>query len=607
MLTKFIQGKKDDWEDFLPTCLYAYNTSRHESTGFTPFQLMFARPPFLPIDIDVDKMSAEEVLLHWAEAADMSPAAEEERLKRHHQLVDLAKEKITIAQEKQKHYYDLKHATPSSYSSGMRVLLKDFTRKKRKGGKLDSRWTGPYIVSQNLGKGLFRITEIGGSGVSKRVHGIHLKLYHTPPPSTNQTATSIDFANASTHNISSVHMDPNHSSMLMSAPLDYAQILDEKVAALHSLLASSSDSSVITEQLACSLPKRSMNEGPTMDCDECVVSFDISTPVKRGGFFPPFALEGRDSPSPIKSNPSAMEHSPFKQRSGPPAAQLYMQPFAIDTKQPTPSIIELSSDSESVSFHQSKIWVRSLNLTEIDKSELLRGAWLSDKHINAAQKCLSSQFPGQMGLQDTLLLAQKDRYQSQYSDFIQIVNVERNHWVCVSNVKLTRGRVEVFDSLPSSSIASQSLQRQIAVIMQCQQQYITLSHVDVQRQEGGSDCGLFSIAFAVLLCNRQDPHTIHYDQKPMHKYLAACLSQQTLTPFPTKERPRRLRKKRVLHDQQLPVYCLCRMPWNKKDINKGPMVCCNVCKEWFHQLCMSIDSNVFVENQKTNYICKLCA
>ena len=31
---------------------YAYNTAQHESTKFTPFELMFSRKPVLPIDID---------------------------------------------------------------------------------------------------------------------------------------------------------------------------------------------------------------------------------------------------------------------------------------------------------------------------------------------------------------------------------------------------------------------------------------------------------------------------------------------------------------------------------------------------------------------------
>ena len=57
MLVKFIEEKKDIWEDYLDICVFAYNTARHDSTGYTPFELMFGRKPLLPIDIDVEKKS----------------------------------------------------------------------------------------------------------------------------------------------------------------------------------------------------------------------------------------------------------------------------------------------------------------------------------------------------------------------------------------------------------------------------------------------------------------------------------------------------------------------------------------------------------------------
>lgn len=59
MLVKFINKKKKLWEDYLDTCIYAYNTAKHESSKFTPFELMFSRKAVLPIDIHCD---ANEVL-----------------------------------------------------------------------------------------------------------------------------------------------------------------------------------------------------------------------------------------------------------------------------------------------------------------------------------------------------------------------------------------------------------------------------------------------------------------------------------------------------------------------------------------------------------------
>ena len=55
-----------------------------------------------------------------------------------------------------------KHAIPIAFevcilcmqTLGTNVLMKDFRRKKRKGGKLDYEWKGPYEITDCLGKGL---------------------------------------------------------------------------------------------------------------------------------------------------------------------------------------------------------------------------------------------------------------------------------------------------------------------------------------------------------------------------------------------------------------------------------------------------------------------
>ncbi|XP_065911163.1 uncharacterized protein [Dysidea avara] len=41
MLVKFVNEKKELWEDYLDTCVFAYNTSKHESSKYCPFAVMF--------------------------------------------------------------------------------------------------------------------------------------------------------------------------------------------------------------------------------------------------------------------------------------------------------------------------------------------------------------------------------------------------------------------------------------------------------------------------------------------------------------------------------------------------------------------------------------
>ena len=45
-------------------------------------------------------------------------------------------------------------------------LRKDFRRKKRRGGKLDYHWKGPFVITKNLGKGLFQLNELHGDKVN---------------------------------------------------------------------------------------------------------------------------------------------------------------------------------------------------------------------------------------------------------------------------------------------------------------------------------------------------------------------------------------------------------------------------------------------------------
>ena len=67
---------------------------------------------------------------------------------------------------------------------GTLVLRKDMTRKKRKGGKLDAKWTGPFQITASLGRGLYQLSHHSNPEiVIPRVNGVHLKTYNQPSTS----------------------------------------------------------------------------------------------------------------------------------------------------------------------------------------------------------------------------------------------------------------------------------------------------------------------------------------------------------------------------------------------------------------------------------------
>ncbi len=51
MIKSHIEDDQDNWDLILDKIAFAYNTSTHESTKQTPFELQFGRKPKIPIDI----------------------------------------------------------------------------------------------------------------------------------------------------------------------------------------------------------------------------------------------------------------------------------------------------------------------------------------------------------------------------------------------------------------------------------------------------------------------------------------------------------------------------------------------------------------------------
>ena len=117
MLVKYLGEQKEHWELFLDTCLYAYNTSCHESTRYAPFELMFGRKCVLAIDIDMDTSNVEAILDDFHKAKDFSPSKVDRAAAQRQQVLEAAKANIIVAQQKQKEQYDRKHCKPGTVNA----------------------------------------------------------------------------------------------------------------------------------------------------------------------------------------------------------------------------------------------------------------------------------------------------------------------------------------------------------------------------------------------------------------------------------------------------------------------------------------------------------
>ena len=59
-----------------------------------------------------------------------------------------------------------------------------------------------------------------------------------------------------------------------------------------------------------------------------------------------------------------------------------------------------------------------------------------------------------------------------------------------------------------------------------------MNFINVQHQDGYSDCSLFALAIAYDLCNGEDP--CDYDQQQMKSHLCSCFEHGVITAFPTR-------------------------------------------------------------------------
>ena len=98
----------------------------------------------------------------------------------------------------------------------------------------------------------------------------------------------------------------------------------------------------------------------------------------------------------------------------------------------------------------------------------------------------------------------------------------------------------------------------------------------LQKQTNMSDCGVFAIAFAMAICNRQRPELLCFDITKMRRHLYNCLEDGLMRHFPASHWQRR-------HETRTKIVKVfasqCRLQ------EEGKMICCDRCLEWYHTIC----------------------
>lgn len=167
MLSAYCQSNQKNWDDHLAQVVWAYNTSRSETTKFSPYQLLYLRDPVLSIDA-VMELEAVNDYVHDVQRRLLSARY-------------LASYNTDERQLRDKDRYDV-DKQDTVFKEGDKVMVWGPNRKVGKSEKLSNNYFGPYRIVKQLNNVTFRVSLDEGTEIMKaKTRSIHVSLmkhYH---------------------------------------------------------------------------------------------------------------------------------------------------------------------------------------------------------------------------------------------------------------------------------------------------------------------------------------------------------------------------------------------------------------------------------------------
>ena len=168
ILSHFVNETQKNWDTLVAPIEWVMNTAKNETTGYTPFQLVFGRDPLQPLDLALSYEGGENVdsLSEYAESVrDWLDHARE-----------IAKIKVNETHQKEAPRFNFKR-DEASYNADDLVLLWKPLHVEGLHNKLVKKWCGPFKILRKINEVNYEILHISGKGKPDVVHVERLKPY----------------------------------------------------------------------------------------------------------------------------------------------------------------------------------------------------------------------------------------------------------------------------------------------------------------------------------------------------------------------------------------------------------------------------------------------